>query len=292
MARLIHYSLKVASREKARDFFVNSLGMRVLRHEEYSEGCKVECNGPYKNRWSKTMVGFGSEDTHFVIELIYNYDVHKYEPRNDFVGVFIESSEVYIRCTEKLLGEMAAFEGDFYLRVRDPDGHAFYIKKGIRRPEPMFKVGLSTNDMAKTLEYYTDVLGMKEIEKLKSRTIIGFENDRTYLEWHDLSEPLNRGNGYGRIAFSVPKAELEPLQEKIKQKEQTILHPLQLLGSGKTKESVVILADPNDHEICFVGEEAFLELSEEDYGSDDKLAFQMEKEQDEIDKKSRMSKQK
>lgn len=34
---------------------------------------------PYDNRWSKTMVGYGPESSHFVIELTYNYGVKSYE---------------------------------------------------------------------------------------------------------------------------------------------------------------------------------------------------------------------
>ena len=34
---------------------------------------------PYANRWSKTMIGYGSEHTHYIMELIYNYTVPSYE---------------------------------------------------------------------------------------------------------------------------------------------------------------------------------------------------------------------
>lgn len=37
---------------------------------------------PYDNRWSKTMVGYGPESSHFVIELTYNYGVKSYEMGN------------------------------------------------------------------------------------------------------------------------------------------------------------------------------------------------------------------
>ena len=38
-------------------FYREVLGMQVLRHEEFTEGCLAACNGPYDGRWSKTMVG-------------------------------------------------------------------------------------------------------------------------------------------------------------------------------------------------------------------------------------------
>lgn len=47
----------------------------MLRHEEFEEGCAATCNGPYNGKWSKTMVGYGPEANHFVVELTYNYEV-------------------------------------------------------------------------------------------------------------------------------------------------------------------------------------------------------------------------
>lgn len=35
--------------------------MHALRHEEFKEGCKAACNGPYDGMWSKTMMGYDSE---------------------------------------------------------------------------------------------------------------------------------------------------------------------------------------------------------------------------------------
>lgn len=40
---------------------------------------------------------------------------------------------------------------------------------------------------------------------------------------------------------------------------------------GKATVHVVILRDPNDHEICFVGEEAFNELSQVDSNANERL---------------------
>lgn len=40
---------------------------------------------PYDGKWSKTMVGFGPEDDHFVAELTYNYGIGDYKLGNDFM---------------------------------------------------------------------------------------------------------------------------------------------------------------------------------------------------------------
>ena len=39
---------------------------------------------PYNGLWSKTMIGYGSEDDNFVIELTYNYEIGSYRSGNDF----------------------------------------------------------------------------------------------------------------------------------------------------------------------------------------------------------------
>lgn len=77
------------------------LGMKVLRHEEFEKGCEAACNGPYDGRWSKTMVGYGPEDSHFVVELTYNYNIGQYKRGNDFQ---VLSLVIFLH--------LKAFEGD------------------------------------------------------------------------------------------------------------------------------------------------------------------------------------
>ena len=43
----------------------------VAGHEEFEQGCEATCNGPYDGKWSKTMIGYGPEDSHFVLEITY-----------------------------------------------------------------------------------------------------------------------------------------------------------------------------------------------------------------------------
>jgi len=39
---------------------------------------------PYDGKWSKSMIGYGAEDKHFVLELTYNYGIGSYQLGNDF----------------------------------------------------------------------------------------------------------------------------------------------------------------------------------------------------------------
>ena len=40
-ARALHWVFKIGSRTKTMDFYFNILNMKILRHEEFEEGCDV-----------------------------------------------------------------------------------------------------------------------------------------------------------------------------------------------------------------------------------------------------------
>ncbi|KAL4002353.1 hypothetical protein ACH3XW_3120 [Acanthocheilonema viteae] len=273
MTRALHYVFKIANRKMSRDFFINVLKMKVLRHEEFKEGCKATCNGPYNGRWSKTMVGYGSENDHFVLELTYNYPISSYKLGNDFGGICIRSTDVFESCKNY---EKAVIMVNGELEVEDPDGHKFYISS--HGPEsavadPIYKVKLNTPDLEQTLNYWIELLNFTKIKKNENCFIVSTgEKEKFQVEWNFINARIDRRTGFGRIAFSVPVKELEPIQKKMEETKQKILTPLVKLDTpDKAAVEVVILADPNDHEICFVGDEAFRELSRIDLNADIKL---------------------
>ncbi|VDM54295.1 unnamed protein product [Angiostrongylus costaricensis] len=244
--RALHYVFKIGDRRASYDFFTKVLQMKVLRHEEFEEGCKAECNGPYNGKWSKTMVGYGNEDENFVIELTYNYEIGSYRLGNDLMV--------------------------------DPDGHCFFICPG-EGPPKLVKVGVRVKDIKKSVEYWTNQLGMKIVEESRNgRTTMHYGEGQCAIEPSQLPEgtPLDRASGYGRIAFSYPDEELLALQEKIKAAKLPIVKELVTLDTpGKTSVRVIILADPDEHEICFVGDKAYRELSKFDPNADEFICKEM-----------------
>lgn len=78
-------------------------------------------------------------------------------------------------------------------------------------------------------------------------------------------DPIDRKAAFGRIAFAVPYDTQPEINQLILNNKQSILTPLTSLATpGKTTVRVIILADPNDLEICFVDDEGFTKLSEVD----------------------------
>nr|XP_033777797.1 glyoxalase domain-containing protein 4 isoform X2 [Geotrypetes seraphini] len=235
--RALHFVCKVGDRTQTAKYFRDVLGMKILRHEEFQEGCKASCNGPYDGKWSKTMVGYGPEDHHFVVELTYNYGVGDYRLGNDFLGFVLQSSQAVCNAREQGWPLTEVKSGVF--ETMAPGGYKFYLENK-KQPEtdPVQKVTLGVSDLEKALNYWSILIGMKiyDKDKEKQRAVLGFADDQ-----------------------------LPGIEALMKQQNQKILTPLVSLDTpGKATVQVVILADPDGHEICFVGDEAFRELSQVD----------------------------
>ncbi|GAB0087177.1 Glyoxalase domain-containing protein 4 [Sergentomyia squamirostris] len=268
--RALHYVLKIGDRAKNINFFKNILGMKVLRHEEFTEGCDAQCNGPYDNRWSKTMIGFGAESDFFVVELTYNYGVKLYELGNDFGGMTIRDGEILSRA-KNLNYEIAKDDGRDFLT--SPDGYRFYIESSeTSHEDKVSKVTLHCTNLKESLDYWNGLLDMKILSEDANSATLSYGEKQASLELKEISDPLNRAKAYGRIAFAVPASVQPVIDEKIQAKKGSILTPLISLDTpGKATVQVIILADPDGHEICFVNEEGFSELSKVDPDSDQAL---------------------
>ncbi|XP_069471273.1 glyoxalase domain-containing protein 4 [Ambystoma mexicanum] len=264
--RALHYVFKVGDRGLTAKFYRELLCMKILRHEEFEEGCKATCNGPYDGKWSKTMVGFGAEDDHFVVELTYNYGVGEYRLGNDFLGITIQSSQAIANA--KKLGWAFTESAGGMIETLAPGGYKFVLEdKEQPKSDPVQKVTLAVSDLPKSLNYWSNLLGMKiyNHDEEKKRALLGYADNQCKLELQDIGTSVDHGTAFGRIAISCPKDELPNIEAEIKKENHQILTPLVSLDTpGKATVQVVILADPDGHEICFVGDEAFRELSKVD----------------------------
>ncbi|XP_023870036.1 glyoxalase domain-containing protein 4 [Salvelinus sp. IW2-2015] len=265
LRRALHFVFKVGDRRKTATFYRDVLGMKILRHEEFEEGCKATCNGPYDGKWSKTMVGFGPEDDYFAAELTYNYGVGEYRLGNDFLGLTLQSSQAVSNA--KRLGWPLTEVGKALYLAEAPGGYRFYLVDKEQPPnDPVQKVCLAVSDLQKSTHYWSSLLGMKVIERHEEKTVLmGFADTQCKLELHNIGGTVDHGTAFGRIAFSCPREQLADLEALMIKENQRILTPLVSLDTpGKATVEVVILADPDAHEICFVGDEAFRQLSQMD----------------------------
>uniref|UniRef100_A0AAA9TK47 Glyoxalase domain-containing protein 4 n=1 Tax=Bos taurus TaxID=9913 RepID=A0AAA9TK47_BOVIN len=264
--RALHFVFKVGNRFETACFYRDVLGMKILRHEEFQDGCKAACNGPYDGKWSKTMVGYGPEDDHFVTELTYNYGIGSYQLGNDFLGITVASRQA-VSNARKLKWPLSEM-GDGVFETKAPGGYKFYLQDcSPPQSDPVLKVTLAVSDLQKSLNYWSNLLGMKiyEEDEKKQRALLGYADNQCKLELRAIPGKVDHATGFGRIAFSCPQKELSDLEDLMKRENQKILTPLVSLDTpGKATVQVIILADPDGHEICFVGDEAFRELSKVD----------------------------
>lgn len=277
--RALHWVFKVGDREETIRFYRNVLGMKILRHEEFEEGCKATCNGPYDGKWSKTMVGYGPEDNHFVVELTYNYGIDKYKLGNDFRGITIQSSEAIANAKRekwpiKELPETGMVE------MEAPGGYKFFVKDQ-PRPEsgdPVQSVEVGVSNIKSSIAYWSELLGMKSSAASEKAVSLSFGEDQVQLKLEKVDEKIDHAKASGRIAFAVPSEQLQGIESSVKDQGMSILTPLVSLDTpGKATVQVVILGDPDGYEICFVGAKAFGELSAVDPKADQLLDEAMEK---------------
>lgn len=236
---------------------------KVLRHEEFDAGCAATCNGPYDNTWSKTMIGYGSEDTEFVFELTYNYGlVGGYKMGNDFLRVNLELTKKNIdavRASDYLLDKDEA--GTIVLCA--PDGYPFVLRTGNENRCESIAIGVS--NLEKSVHYFNNVLGMVVHEKSQNSCRVSWDDvSRFTLELVQSSDKsIDHGTAMGRLAFGYPEAKQQAIEEKVKtSKLGTIINSLIKLDTpGKATVQVVIVGDIDGHEVAFVGDENYRKLS-------------------------------
>lgn len=274
--RALHWVFKIGNRPDNIRFFKDILGMTVLRHEEFEQGCEATCNGPYNGKWSKTMIGYGHEDTNFVIELTYNYEIGGYTFAEDLRGFHIESETAYQNIEAGKYHKIG--ESDNTLHVKSPDGYPFFIRKPKGEDNIVSKVSIAVSDLYKSLDYWRNILGMSVYHQHDKSAILGYARDQCKLEIIHTGQPIIHESGIGRIAFACPWDHQVIIRDKVKNYGGKIVNDLiELPTPGKATVRVLILLDPDGYEICFVGDEGFRDLSAIDPTSDEGLRQSMEK---------------
>lgn len=97
------------------------------------------------------MIGYGSENDHFVLELTYNYGIGSYTHGNDFRGIHIHSPEAFIRVTQQ--NDLPVTQHtDTLLEVLDPAGYRFFIyNETPTTKDAIWKVELAVSNLQRSL---------------------------------------------------------------------------------------------------------------------------------------------
>ena len=118
--RILHTMLRVGNLDKSLNFYINVLGMKLLRRKDYPDG-----------RFTLAFVGYQDEADGTVLELTHNWDTASYDLGEGFGHIAIEVKDAYQACeeTKKLGGNVTREAGPMkhgttvIAFVEDPDGY-------------------------------------------------------------------------------------------------------------------------------------------------------------------------
>ena len=116
--------IRVDSLDASKRFYVEGLGMRVLREKEYPDG-----------RFTLCFIGYGDESANAVIELTHNWDPGTYAHGNRFghLAIGARNIEALAARAERFGGRITRptgpmkFGGSVIAFVEDPDGIAIEL---------------------------------------------------------------------------------------------------------------------------------------------------------------------
>jgi len=254
-ARTLHWVFKISSLKSSLDFFESCFNLKILRHEEFAVGCSATCNGDYSGPWSKTMIGRGSEDMSFSLELTYNYGVNSYIRGNDLRFLSVKRSQY--------CGSINLIQVDDLGRqyVESPDGYWFYLVDDSLIndfDETFLYVSIHVSNLKNSLSFYCNVLGASQFadavpskaESSQLSAMITFDN-KFGIQLVEIGDAVDRGTAHGRLAVEVLPGVPALVAGRVKKAPNgSILHgPQRLEPHG---EEVVIVQDPDGHEYCFV----------------------------------------
>mgnify|MGYP002642329093 FL=1 len=88
--KMIHTMIRVIDIERSIDFYTRLLGMKLLRKKDFPGG-----------RFTNVFVGYGSEDTHAVVELTHNWDqVEPYDLGSGYGHIALGVKDIYKVCED------------------------------------------------------------------------------------------------------------------------------------------------------------------------------------------------
>jgi lactoylglutathione lyase len=118
--RLLHTMLRVNDLDESLRFYCDTLGMKLLRRQDYPSG-----------RFTLAFVGYDSEANTAVIELTYNWNTHQYDLGDAFGHVALGVPDIYRTCDElrakgaKIVREPGPMKhgGSEIAFIEDPNGY-------------------------------------------------------------------------------------------------------------------------------------------------------------------------
>ncbi|KAL6877631.1 hypothetical protein ACP4OV_012846 [Aristida adscensionis] len=208
--RLLHVVYRVGDLDKTIKFYTECLGMKLLRRRDIPE-----------EKYTNAFLGYGPEDSHFVVELTYNYGVDKYDIGSGFghFGVAVDDVAKTVELIRAKGGKVTREPGPVkggetvIAFVEDPDGYKFEVLERPGTQEPLCQVMLRVGDLDRAIGFYEKACGMELLRKRDNPeykytvAMMGYgpEEKNAVLELtynYGVTE-YDKGNAYAQIAIGT-----------------------------------------------------------------------------------------
>ncbi|KAK4481238.1 hypothetical protein RD792_012121 [Penstemon davidsonii] len=208
--RMLHVVYRVGDLDRTIKFYTECLGMKLLRKRDIPE-----------ERYTNAFLGYGPEDSHFVIELTYNYGVDKYDIGAGFghFGIAVEDVAKTVDLVKAKGGIVTREPGPVkggktvIAFIEDPDGYKFELLERGPTPEPLCQVMLRVGDLDRSIEFYEKAYGMELLRKRDNPdykytiAMLGYgpedKNAVMELTYNYGVTEYDKGNAYAQIAIGT-----------------------------------------------------------------------------------------
>ena len=119
--RLLHTMLRVRDLDASLDFYIEKLGMRILRREDYPDG-----------KFTLAFLGYEGENDATALELTHNWQDSNYNLGSAYGHIALAIKDIYAFCTylealnvtiSRAPGPMASGPDEMIAFIEDPDGY-------------------------------------------------------------------------------------------------------------------------------------------------------------------------
>ncbi|GAB4839064.1 hypothetical protein Ancab_028593 [Ancistrocladus abbreviatus] len=208
--RMLHVVYCVGDLDRTIKFYTECLGMKLLRKRDIPD-----------ERYTNAFLGYGPEDSHFVIELTYNYGVDKYDIGTGFghFGIAVEDVAKTVELIKAKGGKVTQEPGPVkggstvIAFIEDPDGYKFELLEKGPTPEPLCQVMLRVGDLDRSIAFYEKAFGMELLRKRDNPeykytiAVMGYgpedKNAVMELTYNYGVTKYDRGNAYAQIAIGT-----------------------------------------------------------------------------------------
>ncbi|XP_031256626.1 probable lactoylglutathione lyase, chloroplastic isoform X2 [Pistacia vera] len=191
--KMLHVVYRVGDLDKTIKFYTECLGMKLLRKRDLPE-----------ERYTNAFLGYGPEDSHFVVELTYNYGIDKYDIGTGFghFGIAVEDVAKTVDLVKAKGGKVTREPGPvkggktIIAFIEDSDGYKFELLERGPTPEPLcqaFGMELLRKRDNPENKYTIAMMGYGPEDK----------NAVLELTYNYGVTDYDKGNGYAQIAIGT-----------------------------------------------------------------------------------------